>query len=99
MWVRARGCFEHGVDSYDCPNNRKKADLAVKGNWGLSIIELKCFVVGADSRKMEDWPLQLKRLVNLVENGVAAQGVAVSTCFGYSEKKTSDLVSRFYAPP
>jgi hypothetical protein len=64
--------------------------LAVKGNWGLSIVEIKCFVQGADSKKMEDWPLQLKRLLNLVENRVVAQGVAVSTCFGYSERKTSE---------
>jgi hypothetical protein len=92
-----------GVDSvdfcYDYPNIRKKADLAVKASWELSIIEIKCFVRGADSKKMEDWPLQLKRLLNLVENGVAAQGVAVSTYFGYAEKRVSDLVSSFYAPP
>ena len=48
---------------------------------------------------MATWPLQLKRLLNLVENGVAAQGVAVSTYFGYSEKKTSDLLSKFYPVP
>jgi hypothetical protein len=92
-----------GVNSvdfcYDYPNTRKKADLAVKGNWGLSIVEIKCFVQGADSKKLEDWPLQLMRLLNLVESGVVAQGVAVSTYFGYSEKKASDLVSRFYPAP
>jgi hypothetical protein len=56
-------------------------------------------VQGADSKKLETWPLQLKRLLNLIENGVAAQGVAVSTYFGYAERRVSDLVSRFYAPP
>ena len=92
-----------GLDSvqfgYDYPNTRMKADLAVKADWGLSIIEIKCFVQGADSKKMEDWPRQLKRLLNLVKNGVVAQGVAVSTHFGYAERRVSDLVSRFYAPP
>jgi hypothetical protein len=92
-----------GLDSvhfgYDYPNSREKADLAVKGKWGLSVIEIKCFVQGADSKKMATWPLQLKRLLNLVENGVAAQGVAVSTYYGYSEKKTSDLLFRFYPVP
>jgi len=84
---------------YGYPNTREKADLAVKDDWGLSIIEIKCFVEGADSRKMEDWPLQLKRLQKLVEDGVVAQGVAVSTHFGYSEKKTSDLLRKFYPVP
>ena len=105
-WFRvelAHLLLKAGVDSvdfcYDYPNTRKKADLAVKGNWGLSIIELKCFVQGADSRKMEDWPLQLMRLLSLVENGVVAQGVAVSTYLGYSESKTSDLLSKFYPVP
>jgi hypothetical protein len=92
-----------GLDSvqfgYDYSNTRGKADLAVKGKWGLSVIEIKCFVQGADSKKMEDWPRQLKRLLSLIEDGVAAQGVAVSTYLGYSEKKTSDLVSRFYPLP
>ena len=92
-----------GMDSvrfgYDYPNTREKADLAVKGKWGLSVIEIKCFVQGADSNKMDTWPRQLKRLLHPAENGVAAQGVAVSTYFGYSEKRTSDLVSRFYPIP
>jgi hypothetical protein len=84
---------------YDYPNTREKADLAAKGSWGLSIVEIKCFVQGADSQKMKDWPLQPKRLLNLVQNDVVAQGVAASTYFGYSEKRISGFLSRFYPAP
>src|SRR5208282_6440968 len=70
---------------YDYPHSRGKADLACEGEWGISVFELKCFVRGADANKMLKWPEQLKRLVNLVQNRYAAQGIAVSTYFGYSE--------------
>ncbi len=84
---------------YDYPETRQKADLAVKGSWGLSVFELKCFVHGADSQEMDDWPVQLKRLLHLVEHDEAAQSVAVATYSGYSEKRIPELISRSYPLP
>jgi hypothetical protein len=84
---------------YDYPDSRQKADLAVEAEWGPSVIELKCFVRGADANKMKTWPSQLNRLLNLVESGGAAQGMAVSTYFGYSEQKTADLIFKFHPSP
>ncbi len=92
-----------GLDSvrfgYDYPHSRGKADLACEGEWGISVFELKCFVRGADANKMLKWHEQLKRLVNLVQNRYAAQGIAVSTYYGYSEEKMADLTSRFHPLP
>ena len=48
---------------------------------------------------MKTWPSQLDRLINLVEKGNAAQGIAVSTFFGYSEEKTADLTLKFHPSP
>jgi hypothetical protein len=92
-----------GLDSvrfgYDYPDSRQKADLACEGEWGLSVFEIKCFVRGADANKLHAWPEQLNRLVRLVQKGDAAQGLAVSTYFGYKEEKMADLISRFHPLP
>lgn len=84
---------------YDYPGSRQKADLACEGEWGLSVFEIKCFVRGADANKMQTWPEQLNRLLKLVQKGDAAQGLAVSTYFGYKEERMVDLSARFYPLP
>ena len=84
---------------YDYPHSRSKADLACEGGGAISVFELKCFVRGADANKMLKWPEQLIRLVDLVKNRHAAQGLAVSTYYGYSEEKMTDLTLRFFSSP
>ena len=84
---------------YDYSDSRQKADLACEGEWGLSVVEIKCFVRGADANKMQTWPEQLNRLLKFVQKGDAAQGLAISTYFGYKEEKMADLISKFHPLP
>jgi hypothetical protein len=84
---------------YDYPNSRCKADLACECERGISVFEIKCFVHGADANKMQKWPEQLARLVDLVKDRYAEQGIAVSTYYGYSEQRTMDLATRFHQKP
>jgi len=83
---------------YDYPN-RGKADLAATCENGVVVIEIKCFVSGADSNKLDKWPQQLGRLQQLIVAGRASQGVAVSTFYGYGADKVSRLVRQFHPSP
>ena len=93
------GQFESVRFSYDYPGTRQKADLAVTSEQGLVVLEFKCFVQGADSNKILRWPRQLQRLVELVEKGDAAQGVALSTFYGYPKDRVIEFVRRFHPSP
>lgn len=84
---------------YDYPASRQKGDLACVSDGGLSVFELKCFVRGSDANKMQNWPEQVARLLDLVRKGTAKQGLAVSTYFGYTEEKMAVLISNFHPPP
>jgi hypothetical protein len=63
------------------------------------VFEIKCFVRGADANKMQKWPEQLSRLLDLVRDRDAVQGIAVSTFYGYPQRKLMELISRFHPSP
>jgi hypothetical protein len=92
------GRFDSVQFGYDYPAGGK-ADLAAESDEGLFVFELKCFVQGADARKNETWPSQLGRLAQLVDRGVAWQGVALSTYFGYSPERVDRFDKRFHPSP
>lgn len=97
--LASRAEFETIRFVYYYPGTRQKADLSVGGKDGRVVFEMKCFVQGADANKVKNWPSQLRMLAELVERGGVCQGVALSTFFGYSPRKTVELVSRFYPSP
>lgn len=69
------------------------------GKAGVIVFELKCFVKGADSNKIQKWPPQLERLAHVVKQGTSVQGVALSTFFGYPDEKMSGFAIRFHPSP
>ncbi len=97
--LHSSGKFEWIQFSYDYPGTREKADLAARSEKGLMVFELKCFVKGADANKTQKWPIQLERLLQLVEKGTVIQGAALSTFFGYKDDKISEFVCRFHPRP
>ncbi len=87
------------VCDWHYPGTREKADLVARIADRQIVFELKCFVKGADAKKLEKWPGQLSRLAKLIERGDAPQGVAVSTFHGYGNDRVACFIKQFYPTP
>lgn len=60
------------------------------------VLELKCFVAGADANKKGSYPSQTKRLEELVMTHAVQQALAVTTFHGYSETQMRNYMSAFF---
>jgi hypothetical protein len=78
------------------PQSRERADLLVTLKSPIPF-ELKCFVCGADAKKLSAFPEQIKRLERYVQNRAFSQAVAFATLFGYTDARERGLLS-FFAP-
>ena len=62
------------------------------------MMELKCFVKGADANKLKDFPSQVKRLESAVQHRAVSQGIVFCTFIGYQEKRVAELIASFFDP-
>jgi hypothetical protein len=85
--------------NYTYPNSRDKADLCVKDNQGNIVIELKSFVIGQDSNKKDNYPIQLKKLEKLTFDPTVIQVITFTTFIGYTESRMENYMQRFFTNP
>lgn len=75
------------IPGYSYPQRRLAADVGVLlQDQSLVLVEMKCFVHGADQNKREHFPKQLQQLRACVEEGSLVEGIAIATFSGYKNR-------------
>ena len=88
--------LEHVEFNYAYADGRGKGDLAIIAPDFRAVFELKSFVCFADANKVKAFPYQLKKLADLVDRGIASQGLAFCTFCGYGDARVSRLQQQFF---
>lgn len=78
------------------PRSSSKADLVVDLRGGHCVFELKPFVSGQESRKMTEFPRQLRRLLGLLGMNKIVQVIAFATFIGYRPEALQNRLGQFF---